>query len=97
MPETVTRSHYFSGLARIFQLEGGPEVDARLIAFFKGIFEREDGPIMADVQGQMGDADLFDLDPLILPRDAGAILAQRRAEEAGAKEKALSRIGEVRG
>ncbi|OJY71639.1 MAG: hypothetical protein BGP16_13655 [Sphingobium sp. 66-54] len=101
-PETATRSHYFSGLARIFQRDGGPEVDARLIAFFKGIFEREDGPIMADVQEQMGDADLFDLDPLILPRDAGAILArrmvaQRLAEEAGAeaKEKGIAGIGEV--
>lgn len=87
-PETATSSHYFSGLSRIFQLDGGPEVDERLIAFFKGIFEREDGPIMADVQQQMGDADLFDLDPLILPRDSGAILvrrvvAQRLAEEAG--------------
>ncbi len=87
-PETATSSHYFSGMARIFQLEGGPEVDERLIAFFGGIFDREDGPMMADIQTQMGDADLLDLDPVILPRDSGAILvrrmvAQRLAEEAG--------------
>jgi vanillate O-demethylase monooxygenase subunit len=85
-PETATSSHYFSGFSRIFQLDGGPEVDERFIAFFKGIFEREDGPMMADIQALMGDADLLDLDPLILPRDSGAILvrrlvAQRLAEE----------------
>jgi len=89
-PQTRTSSHYFSGLARIFQLEGGPEVDERLIAFFKGIFEREDGPMMEQIQAQMGDADLFDLDPLVLPRDSGAILvrrevARRLAEEADAR------------
>lgn len=87
-PETATSSHYFSGFSRIFQLDGGPEVDERFITFFKGIFEREDGPMMADIQAQMGDADLLDLDPIILPRDSGAILvrrvvAQRLAEETG--------------
>jgi vanillate O-demethylase monooxygenase subunit len=85
-PQTATSSHYFSGLARIFQLEGGPEVDERLIAFFKGIFDREDGPMMAQVQAQMGDADLLDLDPLILPRDSGAILARRLVAEQLAQE-----------
>ena len=62
-------------------------MDERFVAFFKGIFDREDGPMMADIQEQMGDADLLDFDPVILPRDSGAILvrrvvAQRLAEEA---------------
>jgi len=85
-PETPTTSHYFSGLSRTFQMEGGPDLDEKLIAFFKGIFEREDGPMMADIQQQMGDADLFDLDPLILPRDSGAILVRREVSRRLAEE-----------
>ena len=86
-PETETSSHYFSGFARTFDLDVDAAHDERLVAFFKGIFEREDGPMMADIQEQMGDADLLDLRPVILPRDRGAILvrrlvARRLAEEA---------------
>lgn len=85
-PETATSSHYFSGFSRIFQLDGGPEVDERFVAFFKGIFDREDGPMMADIQEQMGDADLLDLDPVILPRDSGAILVRRVVAQLLAEE-----------
>ena len=76
-PETMTTSHYFSGFARIFDLDIDEAGDARLIDFFNGIFIREDGPMMADIQEQMGDADLFELNPVILPRDRGAILVRR--------------------
>ena len=87
-PETATSSHYFSGFSRIFDLDVGPEGDARFIAFFKGIFDREDGPMLADIQQQMGDADLMDLNPVILPRDLGAILVRRLVARRLAAERA---------
>ncbi|MBO9576626.1 MAG: hypothetical protein J7494_12890 [Sphingobium sp.] len=66
---------YFSGLSRIFGLDVDAAGDERFIAIFKGIFDREDGPMLADIQEQMGDAELLDLNPVILPRDRGATLA----------------------
>jgi len=86
-PETATTSHYFSGFSRIFALDIDAGGDARLIAFFNGIFEREDGPMMADIQDQMGDADLLDLNPVILPRDRGAILVRRAVRSRIASER----------
>jgi vanillate O-demethylase monooxygenase subunit len=76
-PETATTSHYFSGFTRIFNLDIDAAGDARLIQFFKGIFEREDGPMMADIEAQVGTDDLLALNPVILPRDRGAILVRR--------------------
>lgn len=76
-PETATTSHYFSGFSRIFNLDVDAAGDARFIAFFKDIFEREDGPMLADIQTQMGDKALFELNPVVLPRDRGAILVRR--------------------
>jgi vanillate O-demethylase monooxygenase subunit len=76
-PETVNSSHYFSGISRIFDLDVDAAGDERFIAFFSGIFEREDGPIMADIEEQMGTPDLLALNPVILPRDRGAILVRR--------------------
>jgi len=87
-PETATSSHYFSGFTRIFELDRDEAGDWQFIEFFGGIFEREDGPIMEDIEAQMESHDLFAHSPVVLPRDKGAILvrrlvAQRIAEEQG--------------
>lgn len=74
-PETGKSSHYFWAASRTFDL--GPEADARLTEFFGSIFRSEDRPMIEDIAAQMGDADLFDLKPVILPRDGGAILARQ--------------------
>lgn len=86
-PETATTSHYFSGFTRRFELDRDEAGEAQFVTFFRGIFEREDGPIMADIQTQMRSSDLLAHNPLILPRDRGAVLvrrlvAQRLAAEA---------------
>jgi vanillate O-demethylase monooxygenase subunit len=90
-PETATSSHYFSGFSRIFDLDVDAAGDARFIAFFRGIFEREDGPMMADIEAQMGTADLLALNPVILPRDRGAILVRRMVAKRLAAEADQSR------
>jgi vanillate O-demethylase monooxygenase subunit len=76
-PETATTSHYFSGFTRTFNLDQDAAADQSMVAFFRGIFEREDGPMMADIQQQMGTDDLLALEPVILPRDRGAVLVRR--------------------
>jgi vanillate O-demethylase monooxygenase subunit len=86
-PETPTTSHYFSGFTRTFELDRDEAGEQRFIAFFRGIFEREDGPIMEDIEQQMHSHDLLAHNPVILPRDKGAVLvrrivAQRMAVEA---------------
>jgi len=87
-PETATSSHYFSGFTRTFNLDQDDAADQRMIAFFKGIFEREDGPIMEDIEAQMGTDDLLALNPVILPRDRGAVLVRRHVARLLAAERA---------
>ena len=94
-PETATSTHYFSGFTRIFELDRDAKGEAQFIEFFGGIFEREDGPIMEDIEQQMHSHDLLAHNPVVLPRDRGAILvrrlvAQRLAAEAGETEKAAA-------
>ena len=89
-PETATSSHYFSGFTRSFELDRDAAGEEQFISFFRGIFEREDGPIMEDIEGQMAGSDLFAHNPVILPRDRGAILVRRIVQQRmGAEAAAL--------
>ncbi|CDO38558.1 aromatic ring-hydroxylating dioxygenase subunit alpha [Novosphingobium sp. KN65.2] len=76
-PESETRSHYFFGFARDFNLA---DADFTLLMQNAGTaaFVNEDKPILEAQQMRVGEADLFDLDPLVLPSDRGAVLARRR-------------------
>lgn len=84
-PETEGTSHYFWGVARTFDLF--PEADARYTRFFGNIFRTEDAPMMADIQENMGDKDLWDMHPVVLPRDRGAVLVRRLVAKALAAER----------
>ncbi|MDB5719177.1 MAG: hypothetical protein JWM38_2604 [Sphingomonas bacterium] len=74
-PETKCTSHYFWNVARTFELT--PEGDAKYLHFFGNIFRTEDAPMIEDIQHNMGEADLWDLKPVVLPRDRGAVLVRR--------------------
>jgi len=92
-PETASSTHYFSGFTRIFELDRDAAGEAQFVNFFGGIFEREDGPIMEDIEQQMHSHDLLAHNPIVLPRDRGAILvrrlvAQRLAAEAQGEREA---------
>ncbi|WP_161392387.1 aromatic ring-hydroxylating dioxygenase subunit alpha [Croceibacterium xixiisoli] len=87
-PETAGSSHYFSGFTRTFELDRDAEGDRRFVEFFRGIFEREDGPMMEDIELQMASHDLFAHHPLVLPRDRGAVLARRMVAQRLAGEQA---------
>ena len=80
-PETQASSHYF------YNHTPG-EQSAALAA---QVFEHEDRPMLEAVQREMGDNDFWDMHPLILKVDSGAVRARRRlkqmrSEEAGLKK-----------
>lgn len=87
-PETATSTHYFSGFTRIFELDRDAAGEQQFIDFFGGIFEREDGPIMEDIEQQMHSHDLLAHNPVILPRDKGAVLVRRLVSQRLAAEAA---------
>lgn len=76
-PETAVSSHYFSGFTRTFELDRDAAGEQQFIDLFSGIFEREDGPIMEDIEEQMHSHNLFAHNPVVLPRDKGAIMVRR--------------------
>jgi phenylpropionate dioxygenase-like ring-hydroxylating dioxygenase large terminal subunit len=68
-PETIGTTHYFFETSAIF---GRADV-----AMAKRIFEEEDGTILEAVQCNMKGSDLWDLNPLILANDSGAVMSRR--------------------
>jgi vanillate O-demethylase monooxygenase subunit len=74
-PETEFSTHYFfssalpAELVRMVPESGGLSQ--------KAIFEADDLPMLAAVQHMMGAADLWSLDPVLLPGDAGAVRVRR--------------------
>jgi vanillate O-demethylase monooxygenase subunit len=67
-PETATSTHYF------YTHEPTPEAHALL----EKAFLEEDHPMLHAQQEAMGDGDFWELRPVILPSDAGAIRVRRR-------------------
>jgi len=76
-PETEKTCHYFWSAARNFRLDDA-EFGEALRSTISGVFTNEDGPMIANVQQNMGDeTDLLAMKPLILPTDAAAARARR--------------------
>lgn len=76
-PETDLRCHYFWSASRDFRLED-TEFGETLRQTIGSVFTNEDGPMIASVQDNMGDAtDLIGMKPLIFPTDAAAAKARR--------------------
>lgn len=73
-PETPTTTHYFWSSAAPPQLSPDPE---QTRAVLTQAFDREDKPMVEAVQRRMGHADLWDLEPVLLPTDAGAVRVRR--------------------
>ncbi len=67
-PETAATSHYF------WTCQPTPEGEALADV----VFNDEDKPMIEAVQAAMGDAEFWDLGPVILKGDAAAIYARRR-------------------
>jgi len=69
-PETASTSHYFWSCEPTDADE----------AFARRVFEEEDGPMLEAAQSRMGGDDFWNLEPLVLRADVGAIRARRRLE-----------------
>ena len=75
-PETKTTTHYFFAATRTYQLEDEALNRSVAEARYK-VFSTEDKPILNLVQERMGDADFWDLKPLLLGVDEAAVRARR--------------------
>ena len=67
-PETETTSHYF------WTCEPNDAAEA----FARRVFESEDGPMIEAIQAEMGGTDFWEMQPMILKGDVGAVRARRR-------------------
>ena len=75
-PETEHATHYFWSNARDFALDDHVLHDA-LQKGFEMAFEHQDKPMVLAQKDAMDGADFWDLKPVILPGDAGAVRARR--------------------
>ncbi|WP_184101670.1 aromatic ring-hydroxylating dioxygenase subunit alpha [Sphingopyxis panaciterrulae] len=81
-PETSRTTHYF--------FENADAGRRKKLALALDVFEREDGVVLEEVQRNMGDSDFWDMEPLILSSDSGAILARRVLQRLIRRERARS-------
>ena len=88
-PETATTCHYFWSAARNFRRDDA-EFSEALRETIGGVFTKEDAPMIASVQSNMGEeTDLLAMKPIILPTDAAAAKARRVLRNLVKEETAL--------
>jgi phenylpropionate dioxygenase-like ring-hydroxylating dioxygenase large terminal subunit len=76
-PETANSTHYFACATRRFLIEDQAFTEY-LAAALKHAFEFEDKGMLEKQQARIGDADFWDLKPILLPVDAAAVRARRK-------------------
>ena len=78
-PETATSTHYFYAATRNYAREDG-EMNARIAAMRDQIFATEDEPMIALQQDRIGDVDFWDLKPVLMRTDEGAVRVRRKLD-----------------
>jgi vanillate O-demethylase monooxygenase subunit len=73
-PETAKSTHYFWSSAMAADT---PMSDEDMYAQLVQAFDHEDKPMVEAVQRRMGDAELWDLDPILIATDAGSVRMRR--------------------
>lgn len=89
-PEDEYSTHYFFATRRN-HIEDDAEYNAMKIAAMHDAFENEDGPIMIACQREMGEADFFDMDPVLMSNDLAAVKMRRQLQKLIDEEKAAPR------
>ena len=79
-PETAGSTFYFWAVGRETRLND-PEFTEQMRAGFIHAFENEDKPMIAQQQAMMEGKDFWDLKPLALKSDTGAIMARRKLSQ----------------
>lgn len=78
-PETEFTNHYYWAMARSYDIED-QAMTKRIGEGFAKAFLTEDKPILEAQQRAMGDADFWELTPVLLAGDAGGVRARRRID-----------------
>ena len=76
-PESKSSTFYFWAVGRETRLND-PEFTEQMRAGFLHAFENEDKPMIARQQVMMEDKDFWDLRPVVLKSDTGAVMARRK-------------------
>lgn len=78
-PETDTTTHYFFAMSVPLSADQGARdfIDEQIAVGLNGPFTNEDLPMLEAQQQAMGDADFWDLRPIVLVGDAAAVNARR--------------------
>jgi vanillate O-demethylase monooxygenase subunit len=74
-PATARSTHYFWSAAVPID---SPHPDEELETILRFAFDEEDKPMVEAVQDRMEGAELWDLNPVLLPADAGAVRMRRK-------------------
>ena len=79
-PETDTTSHYFFCNSRDYSVQSA-DVQDRLEKILYRIFGTEDKPMIEAQQRMLGNDDLMQLNPVLLPTDKAAVLMRRHLSD----------------
>jgi vanillate O-demethylase monooxygenase subunit len=77
-PETTGRTHYWYWASRNRAID--PQSNAMIRSVIEDVFRNEDKPMLEAQQQRMGTAGLWDLNPVLLAHDAGAVRCRRKLE-----------------
>lgn len=75
-PADEFNTHYFFATRRN-HVEDNAEFNAQKIAAMHAAFEDEDGPLVKAVQQEMGSADFFSLDPVLMSNDVAPVKVRK--------------------
>ncbi len=77
-PESPVSTHYFwsSAIDR-----DSPTTNEEFLAILQRAFDGQDKPMIEAVQARMQGKELWDLDPVMLPMDAGSVRVRRKMEK----------------
>jgi nitrite reductase/ring-hydroxylating ferredoxin subunit len=93
VPESATRTHYFFCSTRR-HLADDEGFSFYLRQTLTQAFEQEDKWMLEKQQGRIGDAELWDLNPIMLPSDAAAVRVRRRLDKLIAAEAAAPMLSD---
>ncbi len=88
-PADEFETHYFFATRRNHD-EDNAEYNAQKIAGMHAAFEDEDGPLVQAVQREMGNAEFFSLDPVLMSNDVAPVKVRRLLDRMIREEQATS-------
>lgn len=85
-PETATSCHYWYWTTRNFAIS--PEANAQIRPLVEHAFKQQDKPMLEAQQRNIGAAEFWSLNPVLLAGDAGAVRVRRKLQQLMSQESA---------